>query len=216
MFPHEHEDYQWHDATLLAVSVEWAEGRANIDLQTVIGPRQLVATGLRDLHVPCANGRGASVGINYMVGPTLSENGALNLAIHMQSGDIIIIAAENFSGIDLSGLALNGAEFIAARRQIALIATEMLNGLRSFIAGARRIKDTWVTTRLPDDDPDKDVFVLIDSETDTLPMGKVRDLWNPEALATLQPRIDHAEQWARDVGREACQNLIKRFGSPSA
>jgi len=216
MSHHKNEDYQWHDATLLALAIEWGEGRANIDLQTVIGPQKLVATGIRRLHMPRANIWGASTSVNYMVGPTLCENGALELAIHMQSGDIIVLAAENFSGIDLSGLTLNGMEFIAARQQIACTAAEMLKGQRRFIDGARRIKDTWAMSLLPNNDPDKNVFVLIDSETDTLPIGEVRDLWNPEALAKLQPKIDHAEQWARDVGREACQNLVKRFGSTSA
>lgn len=42
--------------------------------------------------------------------------------------------------------------------------------------------------------------MLIDSKTDTLPVGSARDLWNPQALAKLQAKIDHAEGRAREVG----------------
>jgi hypothetical protein len=60
-------------------------------------------------------------------------------------------------------------------------------------------------------DRDMVAFVLIDSETDTLPLGDVRQYWQPEALAKLQPEIERSEQWARETGWAECQSLIRRF-----
>jgi hypothetical protein len=51
-------------------------------------------------------------------------------------------------------------------------------------------------------------FVAIDSETDDLPIGAVREMWHP-STATLQDQsILHAERIYRDVARSACAKLI--------
>lgn len=109
-----------------------------------------------------------------------------------------------------------GPEAAEARRQLAETARAMLAGSLSFIEGARRINELRWVAKLPDFDSDITPFVLIDSETDALPMGEVRRHWAQEALINLQPEIDRAEQWAQDFGRTACEKLIDRFGEPSA
>lgn len=205
------EDHQWHDATLRAVSIFWEIGRAVVALDTVIGPHEIIATGLRDLHLPRTQKWGPSVSVNFQRGPSLGADGSLDFAIHMQSGDVIVISADNFHGLTRTDLPKDVREIKTARDKIATIATSMLDGSHSFIAGARRIKDLWWLAQLPQGDPDKNCFVLINSETDTLPMGSARDLWNPQALAELQPKIDHAEQWAQETGRAVCTNLIRRL-----
>jgi hypothetical protein len=100
-----------------------------------------------------------------------------------------------------------------ARLDIVAAARFMLDGTLSFVEGARRISGARLDADLADLDEDIVPFVLIDSETDTLPFGEVRLLWAPEALARLQPDIDRAERWARDVGHVHCQKLIERFGA---
>jgi len=62
-----------------------------------------------------------------------------------------------------------------------------------------------------ENDPDLIAFVGIDSETDALPLGEIRKLWNPDALKNLQPEIDKAEMWAQNFGRSHCERLVKRF-----
>jgi hypothetical protein len=88
----------------------------------------------------------------------------------------------------------------------------MREGSLSFIEGAREICALAYQVGL-DCDPDVIVFVGIESETDALPMGDVRKLWQEEALRKLQPEIDHAEAWARASGSAACESLIARFNS---
>jgi hypothetical protein len=62
------------------------------------------------------------------------------------------------------------------------------------------------------DDADFLIFVAIDSDTDTLPLGSVREYWDQGALARLEPEIEGAERWASTVGADACRSLMVRFG----
>jgi ankyrin repeat protein len=64
---------------------------------------------------------------------------------------------------------------------------------------------------LNNDDQDFQVFMLIDSECDGLPIGSVRQHWAPEALARKESDVQRAERWAMEVGREAFQSLVDRF-----
>lgn len=98
-----------------------------------------------------------------------------------------------------------------ARLEIVAMARRMLSGDLPFIEGARQIVALRESAGLDYFDPDMVRFVAIDSETDTLPFGDVRRLWAPDALRQLQPEIDRAEQWAREIGTPHCRNLIQRL-----
>jgi hypothetical protein len=100
-------------------------------------------------------------------------------------------------------------EALEARKEMMRTAQAMLSGALPFIEGAIRIDALRIG--LSDQDPLLRPFVLIASETDALPLGKVRDLWAPQALAELQPSLDDAEAWAEEVGRPACEGLISRL-----
>jgi len=97
-----------------------------------------------------------------------------------------------------------------AQREIGVTADLILGGSLSYIEGARKIAALRFTAGL-DDDPDVLPFVCIDSETDALPFGPIRELWNPDSLAKLQAEIDRAEIWAREFGHSHCANLLARF-----
>ena len=107
----------------------------------------------------------------------------------------------------------NDADVAAARQMVVETARAMLDGRLSFIEGARRINGHKWDVDLPEPELDPDIvcFLLIDSETDTLPFGDVRQLWQPAALDKLQLKIKQSEQWARETGWAACQSLIARF-----
>ena len=87
----------------------------------------------------------------------------------------------------------------------------MMGGALSFIEGARRIHSLSFAGKL-DTDPDIDPFSGIAGDTDALPIGPERINWAQEALQRLQPEIDIAERWARELGWPYCQRLIDRFG----
>jgi hypothetical protein len=52
-------------------------------------------------------------------------------------------------------------------------------------------------------------FIAIDSETDDLPIGAVRDLWQPSVLALKDLEISRCEQLYRAQAVEACRALIE-------
>jgi hypothetical protein len=54
-------------------------------------------------------------------------------------------------------------------------------------------------------------FVVAESETDDLPVGAVRNLWDAEALTRKDPEIGRCEQLYRAQTLEACKNLIGRL-----
>jgi hypothetical protein len=51
-------------------------------------------------------------------------------------------------------------------------------------------------------------FVAVDSETDALPLGEVRKLWNAEALRRKDIEIAEAESWCREMVSRACRDLV--------
>lgn len=55
-------------------------------------------------------------------------------------------------------------------------------------------------------------FVAIDSETDHLPIGAVRELWQRDALARKDQEIHRFEQVQRTQTLEACLMLIRHLG----
>jgi hypothetical protein len=86
----------------------------------------------------------------------------------------------------------------------------MLAGNQTFIEGSRLIFELSFSAQL-ERDPDILPFVGIFSETDALPVGQERKLWNADALTRLQPEIERLESWARGFGTPHCHSLIKRF-----
>jgi hypothetical protein len=87
----------------------------------------------------------------------------------------------------------------------------MLAGKLSYIEGARRVRDAQTAAKLDWRDPDLLPFSGIVSETDALPTGETRALWQPAALAALQPEIDRKEVWAREFGEPHCRSPVERF-----
>ena len=100
-----------------------------------------------------------------------------------------------------------------ARLQAASIAAEVLAGRVSAVIGALDLTRLRPMLDVPDDDPEFETFMLIDSECDGLPIGQVRRYWSVEALARNAPDVAHAEQWAMETGRDAFQKVVERFAS---
>jgi hypothetical protein len=101
-----------------------------------------------------------------------------------------------------------------ARLQIADLARSMLAGDLLFMEGSRSISAIRFMAKI-ENDPDILPLVRIDIASDTLPFGKINNLWNRNALAELQSEIDRKESWARDLARPHCENLVRRFGQPT-
>jgi hypothetical protein len=101
---------------------------------------------------------------------------------------------------------------IRARRSLVTVAQAMLDGELLYLEGAAQVLSIRnQLSGIADRDPDFDVFVVIRSETDHLPLEEQRYLWRPEVLARLEPEFKQSEEWAKSFAPHACQNLIERF-----
>lgn len=99
-----------------------------------------------------------------------------------------------------------------ARQTLVAVAQAMLTGNVSFFEGADQVLRLKRSIGgIADRDPDFDAFLLVQSETDHLPMQAQRHLWNPQALAELEPEFVQTEVWAKSFLPAACRSLIARF-----
>lgn len=101
---------------------------------------------------------------------------------------------------------------VIARKNLVLLAQEMLNGDFYFFQGATQVlalKDK--IGGVVDRDPDFDAFVVIASETDHLPFETQISLWSSEAIKQIRPEFFRTEEWASSFAPAACKNLIARF-----
>lgn len=92
------------------------------------------------------------------------------------------------------------------------IARSILAGETGVIEGSRALSSMrW---KFGTDMPDQfSPFVAIDSETDDLPIGAVRDLWDLNALARKDLEISRCERFYETQAFEACKALIERLKS---
>jgi hypothetical protein len=57
---------------------------------------------------------------------------------------------------------------------------------------------------------DLNFIIGVDSETDDLPLGRVRELWNAEVLAEKDRGIQRCEQLWGDRFRAVCERILLR------
>lgn len=94
-----------------------------------------------------------------------------------------------------------------------MTASQILSGRLDVLEGSRILSGLRREVDVPDNDPDFETFVLIDSETDNLPIGDARKLWSESALAALETDVGKARVWAMTAGEEALRSVVSRFSS---
>ncbi len=104
-------------------------------------------------------------------------------------------------------------EYVATqRRRVAELAREILAGEIDVLDGSSKIVSLRDELDINRDDDDLMAFVVVDSETDALPVGAEALNWSEGALARKRPELERARSWAFDVVRQPCQNRVARFG----
>ncbi len=108
--------------------------------------------------------------------------------------------------------ALNDQE-AEAMDALVTLAAAMLAGHISYFEGAVQVlRLKPAVGGVANRDVDFDAFVVIESESDHLPLKAQQHLWNPEVLAKLRPELETTEEWAGSFAPAALISLIKRFG----
>jgi hypothetical protein len=97
------------------------------------------------------------------------------------------------------------------RARVVAVARGVLDGSVDVLEGSRRLSTLLGRLELPQEDEDLEAFLLIDSETDSLPVGAVRGRWSAAALEELEPRLAQARMWALAIANPSCHRVIARF-----
>ena len=96
-----------------------------------------------------------------------------------------------------------------ARAEMRDIAQRFLTGEIGVIAASRQLSPFWGMVQDDEVEPHIRAFVGINSETDALPIGEVRQHWAPETLEREDNKIVEAEAHWRARGREAAEAIVK-------
>jgi hypothetical protein len=101
-----------------------------------------------------------------------------------------------------------------AREKALRIARSILEGDVGIIEGARLLS-SFGHELVPDwrIDPDFVVLGALDSETDHLPVGAERKLWEENALAERDAIVSRIEAEAKQEVESACRNILRRFAA---
>jgi hypothetical protein len=101
-----------------------------------------------------------------------------------------------------------------AKEKALKIARAILEGELGIIEGAR-VLSTLAPELVADwkVDPDFLFLAALDSETDDLPVGAQRKLWEAAALAERDATVSQIEGEARQNVEAACRNILRRFES---
>lgn len=94
----------------------------------------------------------------------------------------------------------------SVRTQMLALATRFLTGETGVVETARRLS---AYQDVPDKDIESqiDVFIVIDSETDALPLGDARRHWSSDALVREDVKIAEAERRWHNAATEAATAL---------
>ena len=104
-------------------------------------------------------------------------------------------------------------EYVAMqRRRVAELARDILAGEIDVLDGSSQIAGLRGQIEIDLHDDDIMAFVLVESETDHLPIGAEAQNWSDEALARKEPDLRRAREWAMNNVRAECANLVSRFG----
>ena len=97
------------------------------------------------------------------------------------------------------------------RERMAKLAANILSGETSVVAGARQMVYFIHQSGLPQFDPDLTIFIAVESESDSLPLGAARQYWAAEALERADREIEAVEALYRDQIMTGCQAIVQRF-----
>jgi hypothetical protein len=109
----------------------------------------------------------------------------------------------------------SATQIATPQQRVVETASAILRGELGVIQGARLLCSLQARVSSVHHDPDFLPFIVIDTETDHLPVGDVRQHWAPDALARKDIEIHATEDFYRATAFTGCQRLIDRFSSTS-
>ena len=100
-----------------------------------------------------------------------------------------------------------------ARTRLMKTAEGILNGSIGIIEGCRMMNEFIAFAELNIDEDDRVTFQSVESQTDHLPVGEVRQLWNEEALKKKDEEIKKAEIMFTGIVKDSCSFILNKYTS---
>jgi hypothetical protein len=98
-----------------------------------------------------------------------------------------------------------------ARESVICVTQKALDGQTGVIDAARTLLPLLRRSPELTSEEDFNLVRAIDSETDDLPLGRVREYWDPVVLASKDREIARCESLWRDQLRAVCERIIERL-----
>jgi len=92
------------------------------------------------------------------------------------------------------------------RQRAKELAKAVLDGRTTILEAVRELVSLARTDAIATE-ADRTLIIVIESETDSLPIGEVRKLWAPDALQAKEPEIERAEALWKTEFLEACKRI---------
>jgi hypothetical protein len=109
----------------------------------------------------------------------------------------------------------NTVESLEARRRVVETAEAILDGSLGMVEGASRLAALRHEVDPHEEDVDFRALAGIDSQTDHLPVGSIRERWDAAALRAKDVELAGHEADFRDAVVRMCRNLVARYAPPS-
>ena len=93
-------------------------------------------------------------------------------------------------------------------RMAKKIAQDVLDGRTSVLEAVRALVSLAHTSAVADVE-DREFIIGIESETDHLPVGEVRELWASSALQEKDVEIARAEEFYKDEFLKTCRRIVQ-------
>jgi hypothetical protein len=97
------------------------------------------------------------------------------------------------------------------RAEVVYVSKEIIDNKIGIIEGVRKLSKLHHIVSKDAFDPDFIIFTAIDSETDGLPVGAVREHWSLSALEIKKKEVKKAEHLYKEQVIKACKNLISKY-----
>ena len=100
-----------------------------------------------------------------------------------------------------------------ARTRFMKTAEGILDGSIGIVEGCRMMNEFIAFAELDIDEDDRMTFQSVESQTDHLPVGEVRNLWNEEALKKKDEEIKKAEIMFTGIVKDSCNFILNKYTS---
>ena len=97
------------------------------------------------------------------------------------------------------------------RQRVCEVTKGMLDGSTHYLEGAIELCSLRHQVEAYESDEAFEAFILVESETDHLPLGTERKYWSELALERHEHEIEELVVWAKEVSLAECKSLLERF-----